>query len=91
MRHAARRDANEPALIRLARQLGAVCINIQEPVDWLIGWRGRWYPCEIKTATGTYTDQQVLFIAAAKERELPVWTWRSEDDVLRSLGARRGA
>ena len=91
MRRAARRDANEPALIQLAREIGAVCINIQEPVDWLIGWRGRWYPCEVKTLKGDYTDQQVLFMGAAKERELQVWAWRTADDVMRSLGASIGA
>ena len=91
MRHAARRDNNEPELIALARGIGAMCINIQQPVDWLIGWRGCWYPCEIKTETGKYREGQILFLAAATERQLPAWTWRTEADVLASLGARRGA
>ena len=91
MRHAARRDGNEAELIALARGIGAVCINIQTPVDWLIGWRGAWYPCEIKAPNGSYQESQILFLAAAKGRELPAWTWRTEDDVLRSLGAKRGA
>ena len=91
MRYAARRDANEPELIALARDIGAVCVNIQRPVDWLIGWRGCWYPCEIKAEKGTYREAQVLFFVAAKERALPAWTWRTEADVLASLGARRGA
>ena len=91
MRYAARRDANEPALIALARGIGAVCVNIQQPVDWLIGWRGCWYPCEIKAEKGTYRDAQVKFFIAAKERQLPAWTWRTEADVLQALGAKRGA
>jgi hypothetical protein len=88
-RHAQRRDGNEPELVRMARQVGAVCWPLAEPVDWLVGWRGRWYPCEIKNGkAGRFTAQQIIFSAAAKERELPVWVWRSEADVLRDLGVR---
>jgi hypothetical protein len=92
-RYAARRDANEPELVMLARQIGAVMWPLAEPVDWLVGWRGRWYPTELKNPEGRnrLTEQQILFSAAAKERELPVWIWRSEDDVFRDLGARRTA
>jgi hypothetical protein len=92
-RYAARRDANEPELVALARQIGAVMWPLAEPVDWLCGWRGRWFPTEIKNQDGRnrLTEQQILFSAAAKERELPVWIWRSADDVLQSLGARQTA
>jgi hypothetical protein len=93
MRHAAARDHNEPALVKLARSIGAVMWPLDEPVDWLCGWRGRWWPVEIKNPDGKnrMTKQQVLFLAAARERELPVWVWRTEDDVMRDLGARRAA
>ena len=89
-RYAARRDANEGPLVRLARQLGALMLQ-EPPLDWLCGWRGQWVPVEIKTAKGKYTDAQVRFLMYAKERQLPVYTWRSEDDVLRDLGAQRTA
>ena len=93
MRRAARRDANEPALVSFARQVGALMWPLDEPVDWLCGWRGRWIPTELKNVDGRnqLTEQQVLFIGAARERELPVWIWRTEDDVMRCLGARRSA
>jgi hypothetical protein len=92
-RYACRRDGNEPELVLLARQIGALMWPLSEPVDWLVGWRGRWYPTEIKNPDGRNraTEQQILFSAAAKERQLPVWVWRTEDDVLRDLGARRAA
>jgi hypothetical protein len=91
-RRAARRDRNEPELVRLARQIGAVTWSLQEPVDYLVGWRGSWYPCEIKNGkAGKLTPQQILFSAAAKERELPVWIWRTPEDVLRDLQARQTA
>src|SRR5690242_8774487 len=51
-RYAARRDANEPSLVTLARQIGAVMWPLAEPVDWLCGWRGRWYPTELRTPRG---------------------------------------
>jgi len=75
MRRAARRDGNEPELVSLARQIGAVMWPLAEPVDWLCCWRGRWYPTEVKNLEGRNrpTEQQILFSAAAKERELPVW------------------
>jgi hypothetical protein len=91
VRRAGRRDSAEPELIALAKGIGALCWQLQEPVDWLIGWRGQWIPCEVKTGKGTFTEQQVRFSIAAKERGLIVWVWRTPEDVLSSLGARRTA
>jgi hypothetical protein len=92
MRRTRRRDENEPDLVRLARQLGAVMWLLDEPVDWLCGWRGSWYPTEIKNVHGRnrLTSPQELFLATAKERALPVWIWRSQADVLRDLDASIG-
>jgi hypothetical protein len=89
-RYAGKRDANESPLIMLATQLGAVFEKLG-PLDWWCGYRGRWIPLEIKTDEGTYTPKQINFIARCKARDLPVWTWRSEADVMRDLGARRVA
>jgi hypothetical protein len=88
-RRAARRDQNEPELVRLARQIGAVMWPLQEPVDCLCGWRGKWTPTEIKNGkAGKLTPQQFLFSGEARSRELPVWIWRTPEDVMRDLGAR---
>lgn len=89
-RYAAKRDGNEPALVRTARQIGAL-MECFGPLDWWCYWRGAWVPVEIKNPDGKnkYTDEQVLFLARCKERGAPVWTWRTEDDVLASLGAQR--
>lgn len=91
-RYAARRDANEPELVRLARLLG-VLMEKHPPLDWWAFYRGQWIPVEIKNPDGRnrLTDKQVLFLARAKERDAPVWIWRSEDDVYQSLGAVRSA
>lgn len=91
-RYAARRDENEPDLIQLARAIGAEFEKIG-PLDWWCGFRGRWVPLEIKNPDGKnkYTDLQIRFLARCKERQLPVWTWRGEGDVMRDLNARRTA
>lgn len=93
MRHAAKRDANEQPLIALAEALGAYMWPLDEPVDWLCGYRGQWIPTEIKNPDGRNrpTDQQVRFTTEAGHRRLPVWVWREEADVLRDLNARRSA
>jgi hypothetical protein len=91
-RYAARRDQNEPELVRLARQIGAVMWPLAEPVDFLVGWRGKWVPVEIKNgAAGRLTPQQILFSGEARTRSLPVWIWRCAEDVMRDLGARQTA
>lgn len=87
-RYAGKRDANEPDLLDLAEQLGAQFEKIG-PLDGWIGFRGKWVPLEIKTDEGEYTPKQVNFIARCRNRGLPVWTWRTEADVMRDLGARR--
>ena len=91
-RFAGKRDANENPLISLARTIGAEFEKVG-PLDWWCGFRGRWVPLEIKNIDGRnrYTDQQVRFLARCNERQLPVWTWRTEADVMRDLGAKRTA
>lgn len=88
-RHAGKRDDNEPTLISFARQIGADFEKVG-PLDWWCGFRGKWVPLEIKNIDGKneYTDKQVRFLIRCKERQLPVWTWRTEADVMRDLGAR---
>jgi len=96
-RYAGKRDANESDLVTIASQLGVQFEQIG-PLDFWCGWRGRWVPLEIKNdskithrVSKPYTDKQVLFLARCKERQLPVWIWRTENDVYRDLGAVRTA
>lgn len=98
MRYAARRDQNENELVGYAEQLGALWIQTP-PLDGWCLWREHWYPVEIKRPDGPqggrkgrhYTEAQVLFLARCKERNAPVWTWRSIEDVLTCLNARVAA
>jgi hypothetical protein len=91
MRYAARRDANEPPLIELARSLGAYLYRTDKPGDWLCGFRGSWIIVEIKGEDGSPTPAQIEFSREARYRHLPYWTWRNDEDVLRDLGAKRAA
>lgn len=98
MRRAARRDTNENELVALAERLGGLWVQT-EPLDGWLLWREHWYPVEIKRPDGPqggrshrhFTEAQVLFLARCKERNAPVWTWRSERDVMLCLGARVSA
>jgi len=87
-RYAARRDSNDLILAHTAMKLGARMV-FAGPLDWWCGYRGKWYPVEMKSARGKYTDFQTKFLAQCEADDLPVWTWRSVDDVLKSLGAYR--
>lgn len=92
MRRAAKRDANENDLVTFAEQIGAGWVQTGPLDGWAI-WHERWYPVEIKNPDGKneYTKAQVLFLTLCKERNAPVWTWRTVDDVLKSLGGRIAA
>lgn len=91
-RYAARRDNNDATLAKLARDLGATLIQAP-PLDYWCGFRERWLAVvEIKRPDkegwkNEYTPDQIKTLILLKERGLPVWTWRVENDVLKSLGA----
>ena len=90
--YAMKRDANEGALLKIVKQFGAEWVQAP-PLDGWCCWRERWVPVEIKNEDGRnrYTEAQLLFLAKCKERNAPVWTWRTERDVFESLGARQTA
>jgi hypothetical protein len=85
MRRAARRDSNDHILAHAAREMGALMVCLDEPCDWLVGFRGKWNLAEIKFGKGKYTKGQKVFLEVCKSRGLPVWTWRTLEDVVKSL------
>lgn len=95
MRYAKRKDENENELVKLARSIGAL-VWMDPPLEGWVFWHGKWTPFEIKIPEreGTkkeFTERQVKFRMVANERGAPHWVWRTEADVLFSLGARRSA
>lgn len=91
------RDANEPELVALARQLGAEWFE-DGPLD---GWvwcarMGGWVPVEVKLPereglASEYTPKQVRFLSRCQAIGARWWVWRTQADVLRDLGARVSA
>lgn len=89
------RDTNEQALLELAMRLGAHWIQ-GPPLDGWVSWRGIWMPVEIKVPEREglrheYTPSQQRFIRFCAEKRAPYWVWRTADDVIGSLSARRSA
>ena len=92
MRHAARVDANQAAIVAALRAAGASVWIVGLPVDLLVGFRGATVLLEIKTTVGKrapkparYTDLQREFLQSW--RGGPVATVTDVDGALRALGA----
>lgn len=90
MRRAARRDANDPELVRFARELGAWLIPLNEPVDYLLAWRGMWYLVEIKDPAkkgwaSEFTPEQRKFQQQCGEHRMRIHVWRTDQDVMATL------
>lgn len=95
-KHAARRDNNEPELIKLASNLGWRFWKLHEPADWLALRRGRWDVVEIKNPereghASEYTHDQRKFRAEVFACGGRLLTWRTKDDVFRDSDARVSA
>lgn len=91
MRRAARTDSNHRPLFDLAIALGAKVAETYQlgkgiPDGWVYAPRRglHWYAVEIKTEDGTLTPDQEMFHACG-----PVEIWRTEADVLLTLGITR--
>jgi hypothetical protein len=86
-RFAAKRDANESSLFRVARQMGAR-VKISGPLDaWVHTRQLGWFPVEVKNPEGKnkYTADQVDFLEWCRAWKMPVETWRYASDVIKTL------
>lgn len=63
MRRAARIDANQHELVQALKKIGAKCFYIKEPVDLVVGFRGRSILLEVKRPGKPMTEAQKGFIA----------------------------
>lgn len=78
-----RLDANHVEICDGLRAVGAT-VSEKSPLDALVGFRGRNYLLEIKTARGNLRASQRAFLAAWKGQSKVV---RSLDDALKAIGA----
>jgi hypothetical protein len=76
MRRAAKVDANQQAIIATLEGIGATVAVIGQPVDLLVGFRGRNWLIECKNPKGRnrLTPSQTLFMV----------TWRGQKAVVRT-------
>jgi hypothetical protein len=88
-RYAARRDANEDALVSLVEELGGYFVK-SGPLDGWLFHRGSWRPVEVKNPKGRdrVTRSQEIFIGQCVHIGAPHLVWHDEEDVLNSLGAK---
>lgn len=89
------RDTNEGPLVGLARRLGASWIE-EGPLDGWMFHRGQWMPVEIKRPEvegykHEYTPKQKRFLSWCQAVGATLVIWRTDEDVIRSLGGRRTA
>lgn len=89
-RYACRRDSNEPDLVSSARQIGVLLWQLKKPCDWLSLIHGRFYPVEIKSASGKLTEGQARFRKEVQEGNGELLIWRTFDDVLNDVRRLRG-
>lgn len=59
---ARRVDKNQPAVVERLREIGCKVYLIEEPVDLLVGYRGKTVLLEVKTPDGLLTKQQAEFV-----------------------------
>ena len=81
-RHAAKRDANEAEIIAALELCGASVVRLSQKgvPDLLIGYRGRTFLAEVKSASGKLTDDQIKFREGWDGDSIAVL--RNTDDVL---------
>lgn len=61
-KYTAKRDASEPEVVRTLRGLGFSVWRLDQPVDLLLGFRGKIYLAEVKTGKAKYNANQIKFI-----------------------------
>jgi len=88
-RRAAKRDANEPAIIEALRRAGAVVYPIsgKDVPDLLVIYRGVVDIIEVKTKTGKLTDGQREYHRMALEAGYYIPVVRNPEEALRAIGA----
>lgn len=89
-RRAARRDANEPAIVEALQRAGATVVRLALPVDLLVGYRGLWRLYEVKDGAKPksrrkLTDGQQDFVSLCAARGLPVHVVETPEQALISL------
>ena len=83
LRRNARRDANEPEIVRYLQGAGCIVRRLSDAgiPDLLVIWRGRVLLVEIKMPRGRYTKAQQEFRSACAAVGCRIYTARSVTDA----------
>lgn len=91
MRHRARSDDNQQALIDAARQIGAYVFDVHRLgtgfVDLVVAHQGKTYLVEVKNGQGRLTPAEQKFHYQMAEAGVETYVWRDVSDVVRDLRA----
>jgi hypothetical protein len=85
----ARRDANEVEIVSALELVGARVWRLNKPFDLIVGWGGRLFMLEVKTATGKLKAEQLRELDRCHADGLPVAVVRTVSDALQAIGAVR--
>lgn len=87
MRRAARRDKNEPHLMRYLHRIGAIVFQLNDPgiPDLLVFWRGNVLLFEVKSMQGTLTDEQTKFFDVCPHSAFVVRSVSDIKNIMRSI------
>jgi len=80
MRRAAKRDLSEPAIVKALEQAGVSVWRMDQPVDLLLGYRGKTVLAECKTGKRKLNANQARFVD--EWRGSAVIVLRTVDDAI---------
>lgn len=81
----ARRDANESAIIRALRAVGAQVEQLRQPCDLAVSFRGRHYLLEVDNPESKYRQRKQKQLETLVKMGIPMV--RTADEALRVIGA----
>ena len=80
MRRAAKRDFAEAEIVNTLHELKATVFRLDQPVDIIIGYRGRTVLAEIKTGKCKLNENQIKFIESWNGGDIPIL--RNSEDAI---------
>lgn len=75
-----KRDDSEKDIIKELRGRGAY-VHLLNRFDLLVGWKGQWFPIEVKTGNKKLTDRQAQMILEMKNIA-PFYVARNVDEAV---------
>lgn len=76
------RDSNQPEIVAALRERGAVVVEIEHPLDLLVGYRGSWCLVEVKDGPkARIRPSQQTFVDQVRAQDLPAIFIRSVPEV----------